>query len=63
MQVLQLVKKTTGGKAWLPKWGLHGLTRTQKANRVKNTKQEHQVLSVLKEASRREAQGQTSTGN
>ena len=47
LQILFIVKKTTGGKAWIPKWGLTGLTRTQKANRRKNRQEEHQVGSVI----------------
>ncbi|KAL4525046.1 hypothetical protein Ndes2526B_g07227 [Nannochloris sp. 'desiccata'] len=53
-RILFIVKKTTGGKAWLPKWGLTGLTRTQKANRRKARDDEHTVLNTLKEAARRQ---------
>lgn len=53
-RILFIVKKTTGGKAWIPKWGLTGLTRTQKANRRKARQDEHQVLDALREAARRE---------
>lgn len=58
-QVLEIVKKTTGGKAWLPKWGLTGLTRTQKANRRKARVDEAAVRSALQEA----AQKQPATAN
>jgi hypothetical protein len=54
VQILLIVKKTTGGRAWLPKWGLTGLNRTQKANRRKNLAQEHQVLDSIKAAAARE---------
>jgi hypothetical protein len=65
LQVLLIVKKTTGGKAWLPKWGLTGLTRTQKANRRKTRDAEHSVLSTIKEAAKRqpaEPNATTATG-
>jgi hypothetical protein len=48
------VKKTTGGKAWHPKWGLSGLTRTQKANRSKARADEASVLSTLREAAQKQ---------
>jgi hypothetical protein len=52
--ILQVVKKTTGGKAWLPKWGFHGLTKTQKANRRKNLKFEQGTLQTLRQAGAQE---------
>lgn len=54
LQVLLIVKKTTGGRAWLPKWGLTGLSPTQKANRRKNLAQEHNLLDALRQAAARE---------
>ncbi|KDD72008.1 hypothetical protein H632_c4010p0 [Helicosporidium sp. ATCC 50920] len=48
------VKKTTGGRAWLPKWGLTGLSPTQKANRRKNVAEEHGIMSSLKQAAENE---------
>jgi hypothetical protein len=53
-RVLEVVKKTTGGKAWLPKWGFNGLSPAQKANRKKQIRDEHSVLAALKEAASRE---------
>jgi len=49
-----VVKKTTGGRAWLPKWGFSGLTRFQKANKREQRKEEQSVIRALKEASERE---------
>jgi hypothetical protein len=47
-RALLIVKKTTGGRAWLPKWGFSGLSRCQKANRRKNLKEERQLISALR---------------
>lgn len=44
------MKKTTGGRAWIPRWGLRGLTPTQKANRKKQLADEAGVREALKEA-------------
>ena len=49
VQIVLVVKKTTGGKAWLPKWGFKGLTRGQKANKNKQRKEEQAVIGALKQ--------------
>ena len=54
LQILLVVKKTTGGRAWLPKWGFAGLTKAQKANKKSQREGEQQVVRVLKEAERGE---------
>lgn len=54
LQILLVVKKTTGGRAWLPKWGFAGLTKAQKANKKSQREGEQQVGRVLKEAERSE---------
>ncbi|KAL6781201.1 MRPL63 [Auxenochlorella protothecoides x Auxenochlorella symbiontica] len=46
----QRVKKTSGGRAWLPKWGLTGLNQTQKATRRRNRGQEQDLAAALKQA-------------
>jgi hypothetical protein len=55
MQIVFIVKKTTGGRAWLPKWGFAGLTRQQKANKRKQRQEELSVLRSLKEAAEKES--------
>jgi len=54
LQFVLVVKKTTGGRAWLPKWGFAGLTRLQKANKRKQRQEETAVLRALREAAARE---------
>lgn len=49
-RLLQVVYKTTGGRAWNPPAGLRPLTPTQKRNRRKNVELTLRNLSVLKMA-------------
>jgi hypothetical protein len=53
-QVLCVVYKRTGGRAWNKKWGLPSLTRTQKANRLEQRREEQQIRALLKEAADRD---------
>lgn len=46
--LLNVVFKTTGGRAWNPPGGLRPLTLTQKRNRKKSVEQTLKNLSVLK---------------
>lgn len=48
-EVLLRVYKTTGGKAWLPKWGFR-MSPTQKVNRKQNEAEIRRVIDVLKQA-------------
>lgn len=52
-----MVKKTSGGRAWLPKWGFGGLTQTQKANKRKQRQDEQAVVEALKQGAASEAAG------
>lgn len=54
MQIVLIVKKTTGGRAWLPKWGFAGLTRQQRANKRKQRQEELSVVRALREAADKE---------
>lgn len=55
-QFLLVVKKTTGGRAWLPKWGFSGLTKGQKVNKKQQREEEQAVVKVLREAEQSEIQ-------
>lgn len=61
MQIVWIVKKTTGGRAWLPKWGFSGLTKHQKVNKRKQRQDELAVVAALKEGAAREASKETRT--
>ena len=54
-QVLQIVKKTTGGRAWVKKWGLPAPSACQKRNRREQRRSEQAIAALLKEAAAREA--------
>jgi len=58
-QLLLVVKKTTGGRAWLPKWGFSGLTKGQKVNKKQQRVDEQTVVKVLREAEQSEIQHTT----
>ena len=47
--VLEVVKKTTGGRQWVKPWGLT-LSKTQKQTRAKNNKEAADVAAILKQA-------------
>ncbi|PRW58524.1 MRPL31-mitochondrial ribosomal large subunit [Chlorella sorokiniana] len=49
-QVLETVKKSTGGRAWQKPWGFSGFTKTQTRNRQKQIKQEQDVMAALRQA-------------
>jgi len=53
-QVLQIVRKTTGGRAWIKKWGLPAPTACQKRNRREQRRSEQAIAALLKEAAARE---------
>lgn len=57
------MKKTTGGRAWLPKWGFAGLTKHQKANKRKQRQEELSVVRSLREAAENEPSGRSSSKN
>jgi hypothetical protein len=56
---LLVVKKTTGGRAWLPKWGFSGLTKGQKVNKKQQREDEQAVVKVLREAEKSEVHQKT----
>ena len=58
-QILLVVKKTTGGRAWLPKWGFSGLTKGQKVNKKQQREDEQAVVKALREAEQSEIQHKT----
>jgi hypothetical protein len=52
--VLEVVKKTSGGRQWVKPWGLT-LSKTQKQTRAKNNKEAADVAAILKQAAAAEA--------
>ena len=53
--MLEVVKKTTGGRQWVKPWGLT-LSKTQKQTRAKNNKEAADVAAILKRAAAAEPQ-------